>query len=81
MGFNAIGEETKIVDALADSPDLITFVPSIYSAIWNAEDLSDPLMGPPLQFIHMGWERAKEKGIGITKFYTGIFDLYWFKVG
>ncbi len=81
MGFGAIAHESNVVDALAKSSDLVTYIPSTYSVVWGTEDFQDPQLGPVLEFIHTGWERAKEKKIGITAVYTGLFDLYWFKVG
>ena len=81
MSFAALPYEHKVVDALAKSPDLITYIPSTYSTTWDAEDFQHPQLGPVLNFIHAAWERAKEKHIGITAVFTGVFDLYWFELG
>ena len=81
VSFAALPYESKVVDALAKSPYLVTYMPSTYSTTWSAEDFQDPQLGPVLTFIHQGWDRAKEKKIGITPVYTGVFDLYWFELG
>ena len=81
MGFAGLSNEPNVVDALSKSPDFVTYMPSTYSTTWNAEDFKDPQLGPVLNFIHQGWDRAKEKNIGITAVYTGVFDIYWFEIG
>ncbi|KAK4502304.1 hypothetical protein PRZ48_005729 [Zasmidium cellare] len=81
VGFGALPREPKLVDALSRSADLVTYVPSVYSTTWNSKDFADPRTGPILKFLHGGWERAKEKGVGLTPIYAGVFDLYFFEVG
>ncbi len=81
VGFGALPSEPNLVDALAQSSDLITYIPSTYSTTWTKEDDADPVLGPLLRFCHPGWERAKEKRIGITAVYTGVFDIYLFGYG
>ncbi|KAL9107808.1 MAG: hypothetical protein Q9227_007323 [Pyrenula ochraceoflavens] len=81
LGFPALPSEPKLVDALAKSPDLITYIPASYSTTWTPEEEADPPLTPIIRFIHGGWDRAKEKGIAVTPIYTGIFDVYFFEYG
>lgn len=73
--------EPNLVDALAKSADLVTYIPSTYSTTWNEKDATDPQLGPILKFLHSGWDRAKERGIGITAVYIGCFEKYFFEIG
>lgn len=81
VAASALPHEPKLVDALANSSDLITFIPSSYSTTWSAEDFQHPQLGPVMTFLHMGWQRAKEKNLGITAVYSGMFDNYYFQLG
>ena len=70
-----------MVDALARSPDLVSYMPSTFSTTYDEQDANDPSLGPVLKFIRGGWDRAKEKGVGLTVLYNGIFDNYFFEYG
>lgn len=81
MAFSTLAYETRIVDALANLEDLITYIPSTFSTTWTSSDFSHPQLGPQLDYMHQGWKRAQQKSIGITTVYTGVFDIYWFQHG
>ncbi|TKA64146.1 hypothetical protein B0A55_09295 [Friedmanniomyces simplex] len=81
VGFPALPSEPNLVDGLALSPDLVTYIPSVYSTTWTERDFGDPRLGAVLAFLHGGWERAREKGVGVTAVYTGVFELFWFQLG
>lgn len=34
-----------------------------------------------LNFIHTGWNQAKELGLSVTPLYIGAFENYWFEIG
>ena len=79
VGFGALTSEPNLVDALAKSSDLVTYIPSTYSTTWTAKEKADPQLGSIINFIHSGWDRAAATGIGLTPIYTGIFDVYFFE--
>ena len=69
------------MDALAKSKDLVTYVPAAFSTTWTEADYADPPLGGLLKMLHLGLDRAKEKGLGMTTVYTGLFDSYMFDFG
>lgn len=69
------------MEALAKTGDLVTYIPSTYSTTWEQPDFEDEQLGPVLNFIHTGWHRAKELGLGVTPLYIGAFENYWFEIG
>lgn len=79
MAFGALHSEPNVVDALARSPDLVTFIPSLYSTTWTKEDRADPALGPVISFLHGGLTRAVEQKIGITTVYVGVYEDYFFE--
>ncbi|KAF2149093.1 hypothetical protein K461DRAFT_329801 [Myriangium duriaei CBS 260.36] len=79
VGFGALPSEPKLVDALAKSPDFVTFVPSTFSTTWTDEDVADEELGNIVRFIHGGLDRAHQIGAGTTVVYTGVFDIYFFE--
>ncbi|KAK5676767.1 hypothetical protein LTS10_010531 [Elasticomyces elasticus] len=81
VGFGALPTEPNLVEGLALSPDLVTYIPSVYSTTWTEEDFEHPQLGQVISFLHTGWEKAKDKKIGVTPVFTGVFDLYWFAYG
>ncbi|EMC91215.1 hypothetical protein BAUCODRAFT_318679 [Baudoinia panamericana UAMH 10762] len=81
VGFGALPHEPNLVEALSKSPDLVTYVPSVYATTRSKANEADPALGPFLKFVHAGWDRAIEKDIGITAVYTGVFDVYFFSYG
>jgi len=81
VGFGALPTEANLVEGLSRSKDLVTYIPSTYSTTWNKQDFEDPQLGPVLKFLHGGWDKATEKGVGITPVFTGIFENYWFQIG
>ena len=78
IGVEGLGSEPKLVDALARSKDLVTYIPAAYSTTWTEADHADPLLGGLLKMWHSSRDRAKETGLGMTKVYTGAFDSYMF---
>lgn len=81
VGFGVLSLEPNLVDALAKSKDLVTYIPSTFSSVWSKEDYADLALGGFLKFQTSGWDRAKEKGVRITAAFVGIFDIYMFKYG
>nr|POF16679.1 hypothetical protein CFP56_71320 [Quercus suber] len=81
VAFGALSTEPNVVQALAKSKDFVTYIPSTYSTTWTTKDFEDPQLGPVLNFIHSGWNKAKELGISITPLYIGAFENYWFDFG
>lgn len=81
VGFGALPNEPRIVEALAKSKDLMAYIPSTYSTTWEPQDFEDPRLGPVLNFIHSGWNKAKELRVPVTPLYIGAFENYWFEVG
>ncbi|KAK3638518.1 hypothetical protein LTR56_012990 [Elasticomyces elasticus] len=81
VGFGALPTEPNLVEGLALSPDLVTYIPSVYSTTWTEEDFKHPQLGQVISFLHTGWEKAEDKKIGVTPVFTGVFDLYWFAYG
>lgn len=81
VAFGALPTEPNVVAALAKSKDFVTYIPSTYSTTWEAKDFEDPQLGPVLNFIHTGWNKAKELGISVTPLYIGAFENYWFEYG
>lgn len=66
------------MDALVKSKDAVTYIPAAFSTTWSEEDFADPMLGGLLKMLHSGPDRAREKGLGITAVYTGLFDSYMF---
>jgi len=81
VGFGALPNEAGLVKGLALSPDIVTYIPSVYSTTWNEKDHKDPQLGPVLSFLHGGWEQANKSNIGVTPVFVGVYDLYWFVYG
>lgn len=81
VGFEGLPQEPAVVEALAKSPDFVTYIPPTYSIPWAKEDYADPNLGPILKFIHTPWDRATELRIAVTPIYTSVFDIYWFQYG
>ena len=69
------------MNALAKSPDFVTYIPSAYSTTYSEKDEADPQLGQVIAFVHSGWNRAKELGVGITPVYIGSFESYLFETG
>ena len=78
IGVEGLGSEPKLVNALAKSKDLVTYIPAAYSTTWTEADHADPLLGGLLKKWHFSRDRAKETGLGMTKVYTGAFDSFMF---
>ena len=81
MAFAGLNDEPRVVEALAKSPDFITYIPSVFSTTWEEADYKDPQAAPILTFLHQGWDKAKELGVGTTPIFTGVFDKYFFEYG
>lgn len=78
IGVDGLSSEAHLIDALAKSKDLVAYIPASYSTTWTEADYADPLLGGLLSKWHANVGRAKEKGLAITKLYTGLFDNYMF---
>lgn len=69
------------MDALAGSPDIVTFIPAIYGAVWTEEILQKPTV----RAFHEPYDRltakAKDLGIGFTQIRAGSFLEYTFMAG
>lgn len=67
------------MNALAQSPDIITFFPSSYTTTWTEEDEKHGMLGQLLTMANGKVRLARQKGVGITTVYTGLFDDWFFK--
>lgn len=81
LGFGAVPYEPKLVEAIVEAGDAVTYVPSVYSTTWNEADFADPKLGPILGFLHGGADRAEKLGLSVTTIYAGVFEDYWFELG
>ncbi|KAF2156334.1 hypothetical protein K461DRAFT_275455 [Myriangium duriaei CBS 260.36] len=70
--------EPKLVEALAKSPDFVTYIPSLYSTTWSESDAREPGLDSILPMFHASTDKAKELGVSTTIVYTGGFDNYIF---
>lgn len=81
MGAGALPNEPNLVNALAKSPDLVTFMPAMYSTTWNQQEINSEPLGTSLRMFHRSWDLANERQVGTTVVYTGVFDQYFFGFG
>ena len=80
VGQPAIPQERNLVEALAKSPDTVTFIPSAYVNNWTDEQLADH---PRMDHVHAhnsaSGKRAEELGLGVTRVYAGLFAEFFFE--
>lgn len=81
LGSGILANEPKLVEALATSSDIITYIPSVFSTTWSKSDKEDEAIGPIINFAYKGWDKAVEKGIGVASVYVGAFENYFFEYG
>ncbi|WWD15959.1 hypothetical protein CI109_100383 [Kwoniella shandongensis] len=77
VGAPGLKSQIYIVEALAGSSALKTFIPSDYGANWTEEELK----APGLAGIGVKEEvvkKAKELGVPLTEVRTGLFGLFFF---
>ncbi|OCF36541.1 hypothetical protein I317_00718 [Kwoniella heveanensis CBS 569] len=78
VGAPGILSQNYLVDALAGSPSLKTFIHSDFGTNWTEEELKIP----QLKSITVKEDvvaHAKEKGVPLTHIRVGLFDLFFFK--
>ncbi|WVF72249.1 hypothetical protein IAT40_007061 [Kwoniella sp. CBS 6097] len=78
VGAPGILSQNHLVDALAGSPSLKTFIHSDFGTNWTEEELKIPQL-KSITVKEEVVEHAKEKGVPLTNIRVGLFDLFFFK--
>lgn len=74
----AIALQVRLVEALAETPGFVTFIPARFSIPLQEHDLPYlPFMAPCLETEQC----AKERGVGLTRVWAGAFDYSFFQYG
>jgi hypothetical protein len=81
IGHEGFALQESLLDALTGSPDIVTFIPASFGAIWTEEILQKPTV----RAFHEPYDRlsakAKELGIGFTQVRAGLFLEFTFMAG
>lgn len=73
LGVDGLASQAVLLEALATSPDFITFFPSEYGAPWTAEMLVKKPMKDFEAFHSMTLDKAKELGVSVTRVKAALF--------
>jgi nucleoside-diphosphate-sugar epimerase len=81
IGHEGFALQESLVEALAGSPDIQTFIPASFGAVWTDEILQKPTV----RAFHEPYDRlsakVKELGIGFTQIRAGLFLQFTFMAG
>lgn len=72
LASSAVLSQIPLVEALAGSSDLLTFIPSEYGTHWTKEEMSNP----KLAFLGMKdqvADKARDLGVPLTIIHNGGF--------
>lgn len=75
MGVEGLASQARIAEALAKSPDLVTYVPPKFHGPWDKEHEAK------MADFMAGYNKGKELGLPMTIVYSGLFDFTFFRDG
>lgn len=76
LGVAGLASQSVLLEALADSPDFVTFFPSEYGAPWTQEMLVKESMKNFEKFHSSTIDKARELGVSLTRVKAGLFPDY-----
>ena len=81
VGHEGFALQESLLDALAGSSDIVTFIPASFGAVWTQEMLKKPAA----QAFHEPYDRlsakAKDLNVGFTEIRAGLFLGFTFMAG
>ena len=81
IGHEGFDVQNNLLDALAGSPDIVTFIPSSFGSVWTEEMLQKP----SVRTFHEPYDhlarQAKDNRVGFTQIRAGLFLDYTFMPG
>lgn len=71
IGHEGFDVQNNLLDVLAGSPDIVTFIPSSFGSVWTEEMLQKS----SVRAFHYAYDRlsakAKDNGVGFTQIRAG----------
>ena len=71
-----LASQSVLLEALANSPDFVTFIPSEYGAPWTEEMLIKDSMKNFEKFHSSTIDKARELGVSVTRVKAALFPDY-----
>lgn len=78
IGPEGYALQQSLLEALQTSPDIITFIPAHFGAVWTEEMLQKPMVRAFHGSYDHLYSSAKEYGISLTQIRAGLFLPYTF---